>query len=490
MQGKPKEEDDPTVDGHQKTVSNLAIGINRIAVNHPEEKQQRNALFPEGQMDTDRVFPAEGERKAEGGGGNSARSVMNHSFGEGSAAACGRALAASEYGAAHHGHGGSGSGGERARRGQSCELSEEECDRSQSSVSGQSLDDGGGRRGRRSSFLSLSRAGKAYSPRWMDQGHRRMASSDGCGSLTDDNAVASFSMIKPKASPPSNECMLEAQHNDSASQASQPDTAHDDEGYLSHSTAEGYQSGGYHSYHPAHPALSYAPSVKSDIATGKMEAQLSNAYFNAWVLIDIFRAVCSGSVVEDIDMAEMASVASEPTSKAATSSLERCNTRESTASSNPKGVEFASNILMQQNDMGPPALCSALLLAANAACRPSSRSSLRSFDTDNDGDAPSDVIAHVDTDDCYEACSLHSQEDTPSIHKDLDESETNPSSTVNGHAGHEGMLSLCATFRLAFLALSHVNYCATKGSLTMIRLRGFAATNWKSIQQTMAICWA
>mmetsp|Transcript_3375 Transcript_3375/g.7537 ORF Transcript_3375/g.7537 Transcript_3375/m.7537 type:complete len:224 (-) Transcript_3375:420-1091(-) len=127
-------------------------------------------------------------------------------------------------------------------------------------------------------------------------------------------------------------------------------------------------------------------------------------------------------------MAEMASVASEPTSKAATSSLERFNTRESTVS-NPKGVEFASNIL---NDMGPPAqLCSALLLAANAACRPSSRSSLRSFDTDNDGDAPSDVVAHVDTDDCCdrsiiesEACSLHSQEDTGSIHKEgyLDES--------------------------------------------------------------------
>ena len=37
----------------------------------------------------------------------------------------------------------------------------------------------------------------------------------------------------------------------------------------------------------------------------------------------------------------------------------------------PKGVEFASNILNPLNDMGPPqALCSALLLAANAACQP------------------------------------------------------------------------------------------------------------------------
>lgn len=68
-----------------------------------------------------------------------------------------------------------------------------------------------------------------------------------------------------------------AQLNDSASQASQTDTVScHDEGYLSQSTAEGYQSGGYHSYHPA---LSYAPSVKSDIAT-----------------------VCSGSVVEDVSL--------------------------------------------------------------------------------------------------------------------------------------------------------------------------------------------
>ena len=78
-------------------------------------------------------------------------------------------------------------------------------------------------------------------------------------------------------------------------------------------------------------------------------------------------------------------------------SLERSNTRKSTAPQhNPKAVEFASNIL---NDMGPPPLCSAalLLLAANAACRPSSGCSLRSFDTNNGGEAPSDVVAHADT---------------------------------------------------------------------------------------------
>ena len=99
--------------------------------------------------------------------------------------------------------------------------------------------------------------------------------------------------------------------------------------------------------------------------------------------------MCSGSVVEDIDMTEeIASVASDGRKGAA-------------LPHNTKGVEFASNIL---NDMGPPqALCSALLLAANAACRPSSsHCSLRSFDTNDGGAAPgsdavSDVVAHLDT---------------------------------------------------------------------------------------------
>jgi hypothetical protein len=58
--------------------------------------------------------------------------------------------------------------------------------------------------------------------------------------------------------------------------------------------------------------------------------------------------------------------------------------------------QFASNL----NDMGPSLsagpLCSALLLAANAACRPST-ASLRSFDTNDDKSAVSDVVAHVDT---------------------------------------------------------------------------------------------
>jgi hypothetical protein len=103
--------------------------------------------------------------------------------------------------------------------------------------------------------------------------------------------------------------------------------------------------------------------------------------------------------VEDIDMTEeIASVASD-------------SRKGAVMPHHTKGVEFASNIL---NDMGPPqALCSALLLAANAACRPSSsHCSLRSFDTKEgiapDSDAVSDVVAHLDTVCCFHMfCILH-----------------------------------------------------------------------------------
>mmetsp|Transcript_29880 Transcript_29880/g.63373 ORF Transcript_29880/g.63373 Transcript_29880/m.63373 type:complete len:496 (+) Transcript_29880:114-1601(+) len=384
-----EEEGEPAIDGHLKTVSNLTNGMNRIAVNHDDTKKQyicqtSSELYTGGSASED-------ERKAESGSGsgsgNTTSTTINNVVAGSAAAAFGKACAASA--SASQG----GISGDKTKYKQNCEMLESDCDRSQSSISGASWD--GNKRGRRSSFRGRA-AGKAYAPRWMDQkhqDHRRMAS-DGNGIL--DNAVVSFSMIKRKSS--SHDNMSEAHHADSASQVYQTDIAHDshDEGYLSHSTAEGYQSGGYPSYHPA---LSYAPSVKSDIAT-----------------------VCSGSVVEDIDM-EMASVAS----------LERSNTHK-TPHHNPKGVEFASNIL---NDMGPPPLCSAalLLLAANAACLPSSRCSLRSFDTNNDGDAPSDVVAHADTDDCYDnrsiiegplsvASTLHSQDDIASEHKEgnLDES--------------------------------------------------------------------
>ena len=86
-----------------------------------------------------------------------------------------------------------------------------------------------------------------------------------------------------------------------------------------------------------------------------------------------------------------------------------------------------SNIL-HNGDMGPPPLCSALLLAANAACNPSS--SINNMDNDNDDN--SSVDAHVDTDDCCdrshfgsEACDRSTMgSEAASEHKDvhLDES--------------------------------------------------------------------
>lgn len=87
--------------------------------------------------------------------------------------------------------------------------------------------------------------------------------------------------------------------------------------------------------------------------------------------------VCSGSVVEDIDMTEdIASVASDGRKVAALPALPW---------------------------VPPVSLCSALLLAANAACRPtSSHCSLHSYDTNENGTVPSsdgvsDVVAHLDT---------------------------------------------------------------------------------------------
>lgn len=240
---------------------------------------------------------------------------------------------------------------------------------------------------------SRTRAGKLElrSPRWMDhQGNN--------GSLMGDNAVVSFAMLNRRTSSNSSH----ENNRDYASPSFHP--AHDshDEGYLSHSTIDLHHSFGFH------PALSYAPSVKSDIAT-----------------------VCSGSVVDDVDMNEIGSVASDGGGK-------RHHRSET--------PQFASNIL---NDMGPPtALCSALLLAANAACRPSS-TSLRSFDTNDDGmSAVSDVDAHADTDDCCdrsivasEVSTLHSQDDMTSKHKDgiLDGSVMSADIGYTYSRGHENL---------------------------------------------------
>ena len=57
--------------------------------------------------------------------------------------------------------------------------------------------------------------------------------------------------------------------------------------------------------------------------------------------------VCSGSVVEDIDI-EMGSVASDGGKKPPPQH------HQSKDDVKPKGVEFASNILNPLNDMGPP----------------------------------------------------------------------------------------------------------------------------------------
>lgn len=309
-----REEVDPNAsDGHLKTVSNLAHGFDRIAVNHDDEKQQSTCHQPAIKHTGE---TSEDEGKAESGSGVNTSNMINNLVAGSFAAAQGKAFAASAASSGTHG----GTNADKARYKQNSEMLESDCDRSQSSISGASWD--GNKRGRRSSFRSRV-AGKAYSPRWMDQDqHRRMmASSDGYGSLPDDNAVVSFSVIKrkaqalPCASHENN--MLHSSHeahhhNDSASQASQTGSAHDshDEGYLSQSTAEGYQSGGYHSYHPAY--------ARSDIATGKrtclfllFSKQIMRILNSLPILhhpwCDVYPlhrtcTVCSGSVVEDVSV--------------------------------------------------------------------------------------------------------------------------------------------------------------------------------------------
>lgn len=278
---------------------------------------------------------------------------------------------------------------------------EEDCDRSQSSRSSRD-----GKKGRRSSFRSLggpSRAGRGFSPRWRDQEkHLGVAYSDDNASVTDDQSAAAAltsSLLKKAGASPGTQDGHD--YHEVASQTSQADSlavhAHDshDEGYLSHSTFEGYKSEG---------------------SASKGEGRLTPSIKNT---------------VEDIEMAEMASVAS---SGPAPTPFERFMHRRAVGQQQHKGVEFAShahNFFFHKNapshlqtaspsgsiilnDMGPPPCHNTLYFAANAACASagSHAGSVRSFDT---GDAPSDVIAHVDTDDCdrsiigSEACSLHSQ---------------------------------------------------------------------------------
>ena len=116
----------------------------------------------------------------------------------------------------------------------------DDCDKSQSSISGASLE-------RRSSFRS--RACKAYSPRWIDQKHNYQHDN-----LQQHHNTQGYDtdQIKRKSGE-----MFHSHHHDSASQASfGGGGGHDshDEGYLSQHSSTGYD----HSYHPA---LSYAASV-------------------------------------------------------------------------------------------------------------------------------------------------------------------------------------------------------------------------------------
>ena len=100
------------------------------------------------------------------------------------------------------------------------------------------------------------------------------------------------------------------------------------------------------------------------------------------------------------------------------------------------------------------ALCSALLLAANAACQPNSNS--LGFN-----EQQSDVEAHVDTDDCCdrsidaesEVSTLHSQEDDAS--HNLDESERNrPSGGTKSDSQHSLPLQ---RFQQGQVDLSHLS---------------------------------
>mmetsp|Transcript_14711 Transcript_14711/g.31677 ORF Transcript_14711/g.31677 Transcript_14711/m.31677 type:complete len:782 (-) Transcript_14711:480-2825(-) len=388
---------------------------------------------------------------------------------------------------------------------QHCEMSEEECDRSQSSTlsaGGASWD---GKKGRRSSFRSVggNRFGRSYPPRWRDQetnhhdGHNISTAALDNERIITDEAIMAFKLgMMKRSSSPSHENVVDSappveghlKDCETASQTSQTDSHHlslvvnadsvaemsddhrsllghpsHDEGYgsamqdMSDSQSAGALSDGEgraahrHHHHPFNhshkwrnpiinsetrfPTASYAASeaAKSDIAT-----------------------VCSGSVIEDIDKdIDMASVASDgpPTSTAVTSSLvDRFINKKSSLGGqkhergDSRGVEFASHThtypfhqnapshLMSEeirgsaspsgsiilNDMGPP-LSRTLLLAATAACQPNAEGSpsragsVRSFST-NDCDATSDVVAHVDTDDCGGSLSETSQED--SLHKD------------------------------------------------------------------------
>ena len=204
-----------SIDGqHHHHMSKLANGINKIVVKCNEEAQHNN-------MPTLRRKNSTGSLNSTGSGGMILSSNNNVSVGA--------SLSYAKAATASSGN----------------KMNDiDDCDKS---ISGASLE-------RRSSFRS--RAGKAYSPRWVDQKHNYQHDNlqqhhNTQGYETDDKSAASFTQIKRKSGE-----MFHSHHHDTASQASFGGGGHDshDEGYLSQHSSTGYD----HSYHPA---LSYAASV-------------------------------------------------------------------------------------------------------------------------------------------------------------------------------------------------------------------------------------
>jgi len=213
---------------HHHHMSKLANGINKIVVKCNEEAQQNNSMPTLRRKNT---IGSTGSLNSTGSGSmmiSSTSPSINFATSSNNSASVGASLSYAKATAASM-------------------NDTDDCDKSQSSISGASLE-------RRSSFRS--RAGKAYSPRWVDQKHNYQYDNlqqhhNTQGYDTDDKSSASFSQIKRKSGD-----MFHSHQHDSASQASFGGGGHDshDEGYLSQHSSTGYD----HSYHPA---LSYAASV-------------------------------------------------------------------------------------------------------------------------------------------------------------------------------------------------------------------------------------
>ena len=206
---------------HHHHMSKLANGINKIVVKCNEEAQNNNMPT----LRRKNTIGSTGSLNSTGSGGmmmSSTSPSINFATSSNNNASVGASLSYAKATAS------------------STPMNDtDDCDKSQSSISGASLE-------RRSSFRS--RAGKAYSPRWVDQKHNYQHDNlqqhhNTQGYDTDDKSGKSGEMFH-------------SHHHDSASQASFGGGGHDshDEGYLSQHSSTGYD----HSYHPA---LSYAASV-------------------------------------------------------------------------------------------------------------------------------------------------------------------------------------------------------------------------------------